>query len=224
MGHRHLPEGLDRTLRDIRDDERLFGGIVVVVSGDFRELPVAPAARAASRRREPRACCGGTSADAVDRNMYWRERRRDAARAVLEKIGDGASGAEEFGAPDERGRRRCRFPGRLCVEGGVDRLIDFVFPGLADGGPITGDNAVLASTNTVVDDINAPVTARFPGGEAVRLLSSDALSRDDAERNNVPVEILNDQTPAGLPPHELKIKGGMPLMLAAKSRPHQRDV
>ena len=131
----------------------------------------------------------------------------------LEMIGDGASGAEEFGAPDERGRRRCRFPGRLCVEGGVERLIDFVFPGLAEGVPITGDNAVLASTNKVVDDINAKVTSRFPGGEEVRLLSSDALSRDDVDVHNVSVETLNAETGAGLPPHQLKLKIEMPLML-----------
>ena len=51
------------------------------------------------------------------------------------------------------------------------------------------------------------------GTPRARLLSSDALSRDDVERNNAPVEILNSQTPAGLPPHELKLKIGMPLML-----------
>jgi hypothetical protein len=33
--HRHAVEALDRTLRDIRDDERLFGGITVILGGDF---------------------------------------------------------------------------------------------------------------------------------------------------------------------------------------------
>ena len=131
----------------------------------------------------------------------------------LEDLGDGTAGEEEFGPPDERGKRRCRFPSRLCLEGGIDGLIDFVFPGLGQGSPAVGDNVILATTNKVVDEINERVTARFPGGDEVHLLSSDALSGEDANLNNVPVEILNAETGAGLPPHDLKLKVGMPLML-----------
>lgn len=134
----------------------------------------------------------------------------------LEDLGDGTTGEEEFGPPDERGERRCRFPSRPCLEGGTDGLIDLVFPGLAQGSPIVGDNVILATTNKVVDEINEQVTARFPGGdggECAHLLSSDALSGEDANLNNVPVEILNAETGAGLPPHDLKLKIGMPLML-----------
>ena len=43
MQHRNAPEALDRTLRDIRDDDRPFGGITVVFGGDFQQiLPVVP--------------------------------------------------------------------------------------------------------------------------------------------------------------------------------------
>ena len=83
----------------------------------------------------------------------------------LEDLGDGTAGEEEFGPPDERGKRRCRFPSRLCLEGGIDGLIDFVFPGLGQGSPAVGDNVILATTNKVVDEINERVTARFPGGD-----------------------------------------------------------
>ncbi len=41
MQHRFGPEAVDRTLRDIRDDDRPFGGISVVFGGDFQQtLPV----------------------------------------------------------------------------------------------------------------------------------------------------------------------------------------
>jgi len=219
MGHRHLLEGLDRTLQDIRGDDRPFGGVVVVVSGDFRQnLPVVPR---------------GTPAQVISaslkRSPLWRQFR--SVRLVtnmrlvgaspetlefarfLEDLGDGTAGEEEFGPPDERGKRRCRFPSRLCLEGGIDGLIDFVFPGLGQGSPAVGDNVILATTNKVVDEINERVTARFPGGDEVHLLSSDALSGEDANLNNVPVEILNAETGAGLPPHDLKLEVGMPLML-----------
>ncbi|XP_052171592.1 uncharacterized protein LOC127787570 [Diospyros lotus] len=43
MQHRHCVEAVDRTLRDICDSEKPFGGITVVLGGDFRQiLPVIP--------------------------------------------------------------------------------------------------------------------------------------------------------------------------------------
>ena len=43
MQHRYCVEAVDRTLQDIRDDKRSFGGITVVLGGDFRQiLPVIP--------------------------------------------------------------------------------------------------------------------------------------------------------------------------------------
>jgi len=131
----------------------------------------------------------------------------------LEDLGDSASDAEEFGPPDDCRKCWCCFPSRLCLEGSLDGLVDFVFPGLAQGSPIVGDNLILASTNKVVDDTNAQVTARFPGGDEVHLLSSDALLGEDVNLNNAPTEILNAETGAGLPPHDLRVKTGMPLML-----------
>ncbi|XP_028088343.1 uncharacterized protein LOC114288925 [Camellia sinensis] len=38
MQHRHCVEAVDRTLRDIRDSEKPFGGITVVLGGDFRQI------------------------------------------------------------------------------------------------------------------------------------------------------------------------------------------
>lgn len=39
--HRFGPEAVDRTLRDIRNNDRPFGGITVVFGGDFQQtLPV----------------------------------------------------------------------------------------------------------------------------------------------------------------------------------------
>ena len=43
MIHKQGIEALDRTLRDIRDENRLMGGAVVVLAGDFRQtLPIIP--------------------------------------------------------------------------------------------------------------------------------------------------------------------------------------
>ena len=43
MQHKYCVEAVDRTLQDICDDKQSFGGITVVLGGDFRQiLPVIP--------------------------------------------------------------------------------------------------------------------------------------------------------------------------------------
>jgi hypothetical protein len=43
MLHKHIIEAVDRTCQDIREDERPFGGLTVLLAGDFRQiLPVVP--------------------------------------------------------------------------------------------------------------------------------------------------------------------------------------
>ena len=41
MGHKHIYEAIDRTLREIKQNEAPFGNLTVVFSGDWRQcLPV----------------------------------------------------------------------------------------------------------------------------------------------------------------------------------------
>merc|ERR1712020_761709 len=62
MLHRYHLEALDRTLRDILEDERPFGGKTIVLSGDFRQcLPVVPGASRA-----------GTVDTCINRSFLWR--------------------------------------------------------------------------------------------------------------------------------------------------------
>ncbi|GFT11216.1 ATP-dependent DNA helicase [Trichonephila clavipes] len=45
LAHKHSLEALDRTLKDIKNNTRLFGGALLLLSGDFRQtLPVIPRA------------------------------------------------------------------------------------------------------------------------------------------------------------------------------------
>ena len=38
MQHKHCVEAVDRTLQDICDNKRPFGGITVILGGDFRQI------------------------------------------------------------------------------------------------------------------------------------------------------------------------------------------
>ena len=43
MSHEHVLEALDRTLQDLRSNQTIMGGVVVVLAGDFRQIiPVIP--------------------------------------------------------------------------------------------------------------------------------------------------------------------------------------
>lgn len=43
MAHKHSLEALNRTLEDLKNNDKLFGGTLILLSGDFRQtLPVIP--------------------------------------------------------------------------------------------------------------------------------------------------------------------------------------
>jgi ATP-dependent DNA helicase PIF1 len=48
MVHKRSLEALDRTLKDLRNNNRRFGGAMILLAGDFRQtLPVIPKSTAA---------------------------------------------------------------------------------------------------------------------------------------------------------------------------------
>ncbi|CAB3239872.1 unnamed protein product [Arctia plantaginis] len=50
MAHKRALEALNRTLKDLRNDSRCFGGAMILLSGDFRQtLPVIPRSTAADK-------------------------------------------------------------------------------------------------------------------------------------------------------------------------------
>ena len=58
MAHKHSLDALDRSLKDIKDNIRLFGGALLLLSGDFiKTLPVIPHAKYAV---EINACLKGS--------------------------------------------------------------------------------------------------------------------------------------------------------------------
>ena len=105
-------------------------------------------------------------------------------------------------------------PAHMCLPAQIDTLIQWVFPQLQlnyHHSDWISERAILAPTNTAVDDINSRVSNILPG-EATLCTSADStLNNDDAVQ--VPVEYLNSITTAGLPPHRLLLKPQMPLIL-----------
>ncbi|KAJ9566736.1 hypothetical protein OSB04_002702 [Centaurea solstitialis] len=212
MAKRQAVEALDRTMQDITGVALPFGGKIMVMGGDFRQvLPVV--------RR-------GTRAQIVDSSLrmspLWptikKIRLTLNMRALsdpwfsefLLRVGDGNEEVldENFiRIPDDMS-----IPYDDKVEP-KDALIDAIFPSLQING---GDSnyiisrAILSTKNENVDEINDKLIDKFCGDEKVYYSFDEA---EDDRNNFYPMEFLNSLTVSGLPPHYLRLKIGCPIIL-----------
>ncbi|KAF7821805.1 ATP-dependent DNA helicase PIF1-like [Senna tora] len=72
------------------------------------------------------------------------------------------------------------------------------------------EHAILTLTNEEVDKLNDRIIATYPGEDHI-LYSFDSV--DDDPRNLYQQEFLNSISPSGMPPHVLRLKKGVPIML-----------
>ena len=71
--------------------------------------------------------------------------------------------------------------------------------------------AVLATRNEEVGEINDAITDRSPG-DAYELKSEDSVARDE-DAGLYPAEFSNSIEVSGIPPHQLRLKVGMTVMM-----------
>jgi hypothetical protein len=235
MMHRHVFEAVDRSFRDVMSlPDVLFGGKVVVLGGDFRQiLPVVPRGNrgqivAASLKRSatiwPRV-----RVFQLHQNMRVSSLRQagneqqalelEAFAAFLKHVGEGTE--QEYPAV---GESCIRIPSDMCCGGpdaSLDNLIEQVYGGLRDLEPEQRaqhiiERAILTPLNAQVDAINTRMMewlAAFDGGRGPKeYLSADNTVGEGDERV-YPVEYLNSLEFSGVPPHKLLLRVGCPIIL-----------
>ncbi len=216
MQHKFGPEAVDKMCQDIRNDARPFGGMTVVFGGDFQQiLPVIPKG---SREMVVGAC--------LQRSYLWDQLTvlhlkqnmrlehdldmQEHARWLLD-VGHGRlTGSDgSLRIPDSMG----------CDN--VFSLIDSVYAGVESIPSPPPDfflnRTILSARNEDVDEINSEVLHRMPTDERL-YLSADTVEREagaDADMDITPysVEFLRSLKASGLPPGELHVKIGCPLIL-----------
>jgi ATP-dependent DNA helicase PIF1 len=233
MMNRFCFEAFDRTMRDVmrvNDEEnnnRPFGGKVVVLGGDFRQI--LPVVRKGSRGAIIRATVSSSKlwrtvkVLRLTKNMRLNGDSTSQSYDEIKKfadwilnIGDGIMDA------DEDGVTTIQIPNQLCILEGIDpllSLIDFVYPNIVLNFKNTNqfeDQAILCQTLEVVEKVNDFVLSLIPG-ESKEYLSADTPCKSDEEH---PVqgdwftsEFLNDIKCSGIPNHRLTLKVGVPIML-----------
>ena len=213
MAHRKSLECLDTTLKDLRGNKQLMGGVLVLLCGDFRQiLPVVPRGTPAD---EVNACLkSSTLWKRVEKIHLSRNMRlvsdEPSVRAfgeTLLAIGEGKIPANPSG--------QISLPRDFCkMAASTPDLINSVYPDARNNylrPEWLRERAILAPRNDEVDIINNAMLNTLPG--TVGEYKSIDSTLDIEEAVNFPQEFLNSLNPAGLPPHRLRIKLGCPIIL-----------
>lgn len=243
VNHKHCFEALDRTLRDIRassDQEfskRQFGGITVVLGGDFRQtLPVIPNAK----KNE-------VLGSSITRSFLWwqcaimhlTENMRlqspsfcDAQREHLSTFAEwllsvGTGTVPGSVSTDQSDTSWIQIPEYLLLPAesrNLRTLISFVYDSSDASNPASYfcERAILAPTNESAASINNQMISQLATAE-MSYYSSDSI--DDSTNNHAtlealyPVEFLNTVQIPGIPDHHLQLKIGVPIMLLRNLNP-----
>ncbi|XP_028126342.1 uncharacterized protein LOC114323072 [Camellia sinensis] len=213
MAKRQNIEALNDMLKDINESELLFGGKVVVLGGDFRQIPpVIPK---------------GTKYDSIDASLVnselWksiekikltenmRARHDPCFSNYLLRIGNGSESVND--------QNKIKIPASMIIsnnfsnaENSIKDLIQTVFPNLKNYSedPISMINSVvLTPKNDCVQEINALLIKQFP--TKGRLYTSIDKTIDPNDQGQYE-DFLNSLEPNGLPPHHLELKINSPIM------------
>ena len=215
---------VSRTLSDLCgvDETVPFGGKVVCFCGDFRQcLPVCP--------NKPK---GTIIATCLQHAPFWKnvnllrlrtnmrlrdprlsaQGRRDAARFAAEvlEVGNATtthvpSGSNDGWVPWEHG---------FIEDNTQAGLIKTIYPDLSRNLPdadYLGERAILAVTNADVGRINTACVDAMRGDIHLKYSSDKAV--DPSLEEEFPPECFHRYDEPSLPPHVLRLKVGMPLML-----------
>ena len=216
MQHRHGPEAVSRTLQDILGNSKPFGGITVIFGGDFQQiLPVIPKGKkedivGATIQRSP--LWRHTQILHLTQNMRLSQSQEDRDYAKwLAEVGHG-HGISEKGTIHFSPDMRCYTP---------EELIAFVYPAIGSSQPLSleyfQERMILAPRNVDVSGINLAVLQKMPGEERTYYSANKVIREEgvdcNAQEQPIPVEFLRSITGSGLPPGELLLKVGCPLIL-----------
>lgn len=218
MTHRYCFECLSRSLQDIKNSSKPFGGVIVLFGGDFRQI--LPVVLKGSKSDTIDACLKRSDIWInVECRKLYRNMRVNVSETSEEfvkwllKVGDGKNQNDQLSnSTDSFDIPRDLFIAPYTIEA----LLNFVYPDIVHSYmemDYFQSKCVLAPKNEDVDKINRCLLNKLPG-ESASFLSIDRIV-DDSSNNQAlyPQEFLNNLSFNGLPLHKLELKIGVPVIL-----------
>ncbi|GMP41859.1 hypothetical protein CsSME_00011808 [Camellia sinensis var. sinensis] len=219
MQHRHCVEAVDRTLRDICDSEKPFGGITVVLGGDFRQiLPTIPKGvreQIVNASLRHSVLWKHIYILTLDLNMRLNHEGHENANFANFLMEIGTNPQEIVNLPSTIHK---------CQD--LNELLSTVYPQLnmidTSTPTFLTERTILSARNDDVSDINTTALNIFPG-RLYTYLAADKMSEDNeidpTITNRYPNEYLNSSDPPGLPTFKLELKVGCPIILLRNIAP-----
>ena len=235
MAHRHCHDAVQRCLRDVMGNDFPWGGKIVVMGGDFRQILLV--VRKGTRAQVVSACLNQSPIWRGVRLLQLTTNMRVLRAGINEpslqefcswqmRIGNGAEENARGDSVDSFAERQVRLLIDLIIPCEDPRdLINAVVPNLDAFGPDGDHKAILAFTRRSVlaprnDDrrkLNADIMQRVPAEEFESLSVNDTADMDSCIL--YPGEFLQTLTPAGMPTHRVVRKIGAPFMLLHSIKP-----
>ncbi|XP_039483119.1 uncharacterized protein LOC120446291 isoform X2 [Drosophila santomea] len=215
MAHKYSLEALNRTMQDSNSNNKLFGGAILLLSGDFRQtLPVKPRFTFAD---EINACLKqsflwrSVETLRLTINMRVQLQNDQSAQIFSEQLLDIGNGKIEL----QPNTQCIKLPDNFCtVVQDKNELIQSIFPDIHNNylnHEWLSQRAILAAKNVDVDEINFQIQQLLKG-DLMSFKSIDTVV-DENESVNFPIEFLNSLDIPGMPPHNLRLKIGSPIIL-----------
>ena len=215
-------EALDRSMKDLapaEDKEKKFGGKLVLVSGDFRQLlPVIEKANRAKivghtlkhsvglwdreviKFRLSKNMRVQKEKDKYPNNEDLHQKLEEYEQWLL-KLGEGKLPSE--GNIDDS--NIIEVPSDMCLDS-KEAVVDAVFDDFdrnIGNAEYLKSRVLLAATNEIVNEINDDMVERIPGD--LKTFHIDTVGDVDSQIM-FPTEFLNSLSLSGMPEHELKLK------------------
>ena len=235
MQNRYCMEAVDHSMKDVLDNNRPFGGIVVLWGGDFRQI--LPVVEKGNREDIVLAC--------IQRSYLWQDvhifhltqnmrleqtpEEQDFAQWLL-SVGEGRNEenvAVEYAMPLPD---HVKIGGQTAEEA-LERFLLATYPGISNPGPrppgYFTERTILTTRNETVDELNHSILAKcsgvthtFVGYDKVVHETEERQIAEDVNAGYAP-EYLATLTPNGFPKAKLEIKVGCPVMLLRNLDPSQ---
>jgi hypothetical protein len=184
----------------------LFGGVPILLGGDFRQVLPIPSDNADNRSLSLRNWVYYRSMTrlTLDENQRVNPQEVSYIQWLL-RVGSGID------VKDTEGNSYARIEPE-CLVDSLDKMINRVYgDNILDN---VADCLILAPKNDTVNNVNGVLLERLPG-DVVSLFATNTDMVPDTVANieRVTPEIMMSHNPSGFPRHELKLKVGAPVML-----------